>query len=388
LEAVRFDNPTRNVARRDRQATGLMPVAWFNDAGGVTLGVRSRSNYLGRFERGLVLVTRGVDPDATHPGGVYARWENPVARPMPRTRTAVASWAVEGRAGLALSLDRALRRRWVDRADPHTGLDALWMATTDVSYLDPGLWDDAGTIEAGPWFASTWPSGRTTLHARLGSRAGVVYRLPGPGIQSTNRYDVEGFWRTTAELSARRPLGGGTTLGVRLFGGGYLAQNNPPRQRRIGIAGADPYETFTNPLLRSRGALFVRPDFHYHAAGDANLRAFAPAVGGRWAVSLNVELTQGVYSRRQGFLRSAGVTAFADGGVVDTLAVPSLEGRAWTALYDAGLGLVTTHAVGDLAWTMRVELPLLVNRWDFAADPAAGDRQAAFRWQVALAPSF
>jgi len=42
------------------------------------------------------------------------------------------------------------------------------------------------------------------------------------------------------------------------------------------VAGADPYTTFANPLLRSRGALFVRPDFHYQAPGDANLRAFRP----------------------------------------------------------------------------------------------------------------
>jgi hypothetical protein len=388
LQTVRLDNPTRNVARRDRLAVGLMPVAWFNDAGGVTLGVRSRSNYLGRFERGLILLTRGVDPDAAQPGGVFVRWENPVAHPIPRTTTAMSAWAVEGRAGVSLFWDRALRRRWVDRADPHAGFDALWMATTDVSYLDPGLWDDAGTVEAGPWFASTWPHGRTRLHARVGSRAGVVYRLPGPGIQSSNRYDVEGYWRTTAELDARRPLGGNTTLGVRLFGGGYLAQSSPPRQRRIGIAGADPYETFTNPLLRSRGALLVRPDFHYQAPGNANLRAFSPAVGGRWAVSVNLELSHGLYSRRRGFLRSLGATAFVDGGLVDSLAVPSFEGRAWTPLYDAGLGLVTTHVAGDLAWTMRVELPLVVNRWDFAADRAAGDGRGAFRWQVSLAPSF
>jgi hypothetical protein len=44
-----------------------------------------------------------------------------------------------------------------------------------------------------------------------------------------------------------------STAGVRLFGGGYLAANDPPLQRRIMLAGADPYQTFTNPLLlRSR----------------------------------------------------------------------------------------------------------------------------------------
>jgi hypothetical protein len=37
---------------------------------------------------------------------------------------------------------------------------------------------------------------------------------------------------------------------------------------------------------------------------------------------------------------------------------------------------------------MRFELPLLVNRWDFAADARAGDGRTAFRWQVSLQPSF
>jgi hypothetical protein len=78
-DALRLDNPTKNVIRRDASTTGVMPVTWFNDAGGVTVGVRFRGNYLGRFQRSLGLFTRGLDPDATQPGGVYLRWENPVA---------------------------------------------------------------------------------------------------------------------------------------------------------------------------------------------------------------------------------------------------------------------------------------------------------------------
>jgi hypothetical protein len=43
---------------------------------------------------------------------------------------------------------------------------------------------------------------------------------------------------------------------------------------------------------------------------------------------------------------------------------------------------------GDLDWTMRVEFPLIVNRWDAAADRPRGAERAAFRWQVSLSPSF
>jgi len=388
LTALRFDNPTRDVSRRDRIAQGLMPVVWSNEAGGLTLGLRSRANYLGRFERGLMLVTRGLDPDATHPGGVYVRWENPVAHFVPRVTSTFAAWTVEGRAGARMSWDRSLRRRWVDRADPHAGFDALWMATSDVSYLDPRLWDDAGTVEAGPWFASTWGS-RTMYEARVGGRLGLLYRYPTRGFESADRYDVEAFVRTTAQLGLRRPLGGGMTLGARWFGGGYLAPSRPPRQRRIGVGGADPYATFTNPLLRSRGALFVRPDFHYHAPGDANLRAFSPAAGGRWAVSMNVELARRLFSRRTGLVRAVAIMGFADAGLVDTLAVPSAGSGAATFLYDAGVGLVATHTLGDVAWTTRLEVPFVVNRWDFAADRAGStDGRVRFRWQVSLSPSF
>ena len=244
-------------------------------------------------------------------------------------------------------------------------------------------------MEAGPWFASTWPAGRNTLHVRVGARGGVIYRDPGPGITSKDRYDVEGFLRGTAELSARRPFVVGTRLGVRVFAGGYLAHSKPPLQRRIYLAGADPYETFTNPLLRSRGALFVRPDFHYQAPGDANLRGFAPELGGRWALSANLELSRRLLSRRQGAVRSIALEAFGDAGVVDSAAVPSATGRRTaTTLWDAGVGLVSTHQIGDLEWTMRFELPLFVNRWEFAADRHAGDGRSAFRWSFSLAPSF
>jgi hypothetical protein len=181
-----------------------------------------------------------------------------------------------------------------------------------------------------------------------------------------------------------------TTFGARAFAGGYIAQNAPPLQRRVMVSGADPYETFTNPLLRSRGALLVRPDFHYHAPGDANLRGFRPDLGGRWAVALNMEGTKSIFRRRQGFLRDVSLEAFADAGVVDSQAVPSATSSSYTTLYDGGLGIITRHRINDLSWTMRFEMPLVVNRWDYAADihEATTDGRLHFRWQISLEPSF
>ena len=387
----RLDDPTRETTRRDRMVSALLPVAWSNDYGGLTLALRGRDNYLGRFEKTFTLVSVGLGDGATHRVGGYVRFANPVSHPMPRTESSVAAWQVEGRSGVAVSVDRSLRRHVSFGPDPHAGFDLLWMATTDLGYLDRGLWDDAGTIEAGPWIGTTVEHGNTVWQGRLRLRGGVVYRFPGPGIVATNRYDLEPFTRATGEISARTPFWLKSTLGLRVFGGAYLGDNVPPLQRRIPIAGADPYETFTNPLLRSRGAAFVRRDFHYHAPGNANLRAFRSDLGGRWAVGVNIETTRPLLApRHPGLLSGMALEAFLDLGVVDTLAVPSAAAGQWyTTLYDGGVGVVTRHRIRDLDWSFRLEFPLVVNRFNYAADwNGANEGRLAFRWQVSLESSF
>ena len=388
----RFDDPTREVTRRDRIVSALLPVAWSNDYGGVTLALRVRDNYLGRFEKSVGLFSVGLDSDATHRKGWYVRLANPVRHPMPRTESSVAAWQVEGRTGVQFSVDRSLRRHPSFGADAHAGFDALWMATTDIGFVDTRMWEDAGTIEVGPWFGTTVERGNTTWQGRLGVRGGVVYRLQGPGIVSNNRYDVEPYARGTFEASVRTPFWLKTTLGARVFGGGYLADNAPPPlQRRIPVAGADPYETFTNPLLRSRGALFVRPDFHYHAPGNTNLRAFRADLGGRWAAGVNLEATKQLLApRRPGLLSGMALETFMDLGLVDTLAVPATTtGKSYTPLYDWGVGVLTRHRVRDLNWTFRLEFPVVVNRWEYAAaGNAPTDGRIAFRWQISLESSF
>src|SRR5438445_496345 len=385
----RIDDPTRETARRDRLVRAWMPVAWYNDAGGVTLGLRERSNYLGAYNRGLLFGTVATRPAATARFGGYLRFADPIGHLTPRTQTSVAAWAIEGRAGAAFSIDRSLRRHLASRADPHVGFDALWMATTNLTYLDRRLWDDAGTLEAGPWVATTLARGAAVLRLRLGARGGLVYSNPGIGVVTSTRYDVEGFGRFTGEASVRAPFWLGTTLGVRLFSGGYAGRSIPVRQRRIPIAGADPYETFTNPLLRSRGALFVRPDVQYHAPGNANQRGFRSNLAGRWAGALNVELTRSVFRREAGILREAAVEVFADGGVVDPLAVPaSPRGRGYATLCDGGVGLGVRPRGRARGWAVRLGGPRARKRWERAADFRPGEGKLALRWHFSLEPSF
>jgi hypothetical protein len=373
----RLDDPTRETVRRDRLVAAVLPLAWSNDYGGVTIGYRGRENYLGRFSKNTAIFSAGLARNATDRWGVYGRWANPVQHPMPRTDAYAAFWSVEGRTGVALHADRSLREHLTFGPDPHAGFDAIWMAVNDLGYVDRRLWGNAGTLEAGPWGSVTGRRGDRVWRARASVRGGIVYRNPGPGIQSSSRYDIEGFGRAEGEVSLRV-----RSFGVRLYGGAYLAQNPPPLQRRIMVAGADPYATFTNPLLRSRGSLFVRPNFHYHAPGDANLRGFRPDLGGRWAVALNLEDTKALLQKP-----NVALEVFADAGIVDTQAVPSSPaGRSYTTLYDGGVGIVTRQHIHELAWTMRFETPFVVNRWDYAA--GGTDRRYAFRWLVSLEPSF
>ena len=156
------------------------------------------------------------------------------------------------------------------------------------------------------------------------------------------------------------------------------------------MGGADPYETFTDPLLRSRGAWFVRPGFYYQTPGDGNLRGFSSTLGGRWAVTGNVEVTRSVITRRAGFLperHRRRVLRWRPGGFRGgDLRFGHQEARV-TTLWDGGAGLVFQTTIRQLAWTTRFEVPFLVNRFDKAADVRSGGN-TAFRWSVSLAPSF
>jgi hypothetical protein len=200
---------------------------------------------------------------------------------------------------------------------------------------------------------------------------------------------VAGFARVTAEASVRAPAWLGTRVGLRLFGGAYLSTSDPLKQRRIMVAGADPYQTFTNPFVRSAGALFVRPGLYYQAPGDAGLRAFRPTLGGRWALAVNAELTHSLVHRERGVVRNVALEGFFDIGLVDSMATsPQPGGKPYSVLHDSGIGVVTQHQAGDLAWTMRVEFPIEMNAWSLsAADRPTGGR-IAFRWVVSLSPTF
>lgn len=392
-EAFGLDTYVRTVARRDVLVSQIAPSVWYNDAAGLTVGLRWRSNYLGRYERNVVWLTRGLTGDDPATQGkvadYYLRIENPLLLRRPRTTQSLGAWQLEGRAGGRLHWEREHRRSWATPDRLITGWTAQLMVTRNRQFLDPALWEDAGTVELHRTYGWRLPSGRTGWSIDLDLGGGVAYALDGNGQRFDHQYDMEPYFRPTASAAMRRSLGdGGWRVGARAFAGAYVASNAPLRQRAVPVNGADPYETFANPLVRSVGAVLVRPNVFYHAPGNGNLRGYAPGLGGRWIAALNLELERSLLAFRRGPLRSVGVVAFGDGAVADTLAVPSPGGSGATVLADAGVGLRFDLRVGDLQFPLRAELPLWLNRPGYAQDQRTTSKAFDFRWLISVQPIF
>jgi hypothetical protein len=195
--------------------------------------------------------------------------------------------------------------------------------------------------------------------------------------------------RGTADFRHRRPVGpfevrGRAWLaGVVKFGGanpGQPASTLPP-QRRIYLAGADPYQTFNNPFLRSDGALLVKPDVNYQAAGGAGLRGYDATLAATWAAALNMELMKALFRapRRHAFT-GLSLALFADAAATHS---PDLTGLA-----DAGVGVRATHRVGPTNFATRLDFPLLVSDPSRAVGASAGDGHTKFRFVWSFEEAF
>src|SRR5439155_5912829 len=131
----------------------------------------------GDIERGLFVASAATRGGATSSISLYGRWTNPplLGGGGPHA-TSVAAWSIEGRTGAALSLDRSPSQPPSGDVDRRIGVVALWMATTNVAYLDRRLWDNAGSIEISPSRSTTVRRGETVRRASVAARVGTVYR--------------------------------------------------------------------------------------------------------------------------------------------------------------------------------------------------------------------
>ena len=391
-------------ARRDRLVVNWIPTAWFNDVGGVTLGFQSRSNYLGRFDLNTTRFTwpTGLGNDSTvgrtarlRPDW-YVSLRNPVRFRMPRTQTEVATWWLEGRTGGRLAIERDDRPHFDSPIRIQGGTSLAVMAVTDARYLDRRRWDDVNTAELTVWATrsvaeqgaaaqETAPSaGRLELAVGQAFWPQVHYVNSVDPVVPPRPRDLRGATYARGSLSMQRAGRVGVlNLRLRTVAAGTLGGSAVPLQRRFFLGGADPYATFANPFLRSRGALFARDDAHYQAPGGLGLRGFSPLASATWGVALNAEAAWRVVERpsKRAF-SSVSLAAFVDAALLDRAAL----GRA--AVADAGVGLRAAHRIGPTRFVTRVDLPLVVTRPSAAVAGAAGDGAFKFRWVWSLEEAF
>ena len=373
-------------SRRDRLTVGLQPTVWYNDAGGVTLGVRSRDDYLGRFEQNQALVTTstgwGVDNDVKKVD-VFLRARNPVALRAANMSQTFDAFRIEGRYGARATLDWSRRRNLTSGPVYRSGVSLTWIGIDDTRYLDPGLYDDVGTVEVQTFGGVRTQSGKWELAVQSSMGGGLIYNRD--GLAASGRPDLNPFYfRATLGAVARRALGETRTLGARLFGGYSRGKEETAKQRQIYLQGSDPFEQLYNPFLRSRGALLVGEDFHYHSPGGAGVRGIDRRASTGAVVALNLELDQTLVARPNTRLfNRIGVAAFGDLAHAFDGAGSSFPSGF---LGDAGLGIRADHRIGDTQFTTRFEVPLYVSRPELSVRPTGKDFN--FRWIFSFEPAF
>ncbi len=377
-------------ARRERLTVGLQPVAWYNDAGGVTLGLRVRDDYLGRFEQNVTMVTGstgwGVD-DGAKDADFLLRVRNPVFLRAPNTSQTLDVYNVEGRFGTTATLERS-RRSHLTFGPTWTRAVALqWVQPDDFRYLDRGYYDDAGTVEVAVSGGVATRTGGWQLDLRSSLAGGLAYNRN--GLAASGRADLDPFYgRATVEGTARRPLGRRAGLAARLYGAVAGGDDPAAKQRQVYVQGADPLERLLNPFLRSRGSLLEGHDVNYQLPGGGGVRGVDPRVSTRALVALNLEFERTMVSRPKSRLFSrvalAGFTdlahAIGDGAL-------SRPGAPLRFIGDAGVGLRAEHRIGNTRFVTRFDFPLWVSRPELAQDASAGDDRMAFRWVFSFQPA-
>ncbi|MBA3343731.1 MAG: M1 family metallopeptidase [Gemmatimonadales bacterium] len=376
---------------RDRMTVGVHPTLWYNDAGGVTLGVRSRDDYLGRFEQNVALVSRstgwGADDGVEHLD-VFLRARNPVFLRAPNISQTFDAFKVEGRFGISARLGRTRREHLTFGPTWSQGIALEWVHPDDFRYLDRGLYDDAGTVEAQLTSGLATSSGRWQLGLRTSLGGGLAYNRD--GLAASGRPELDPFYfRGQLEGTARRDLGSRLALGVRVYAGVASGHDDAPKQRQIYFQGTDPLEQLTNPFLRSRGALLVGNDFNYQQPGGAGVRGINSRISTAAIVALNLELEQTVMTRPEaGLFNRIGIAAFTDLSHDIGGSAQPLLGERIRFLGDAGVGLRAEHRIGDTRFMTRFDLPLYVSRPELAQEQGPGDDEVGFRWVFSFEPAF
>ena len=378
-------------SRRDRLTVGVQPTLWYNDAGGVTLGIRSRDDYLGRFEQNVAMLTGstgwGVD-DEVKDIDFFLRAKNPVVLRAPNLSQTFDAYKIEGRYGAAATLEWSRRAHLTFGPTRSHRVSLRWVGIDDTRYLDPGYYDDVGTVELQFANGISNESGQWNLSARSSLGGGLAYNRD--GLAASGRSNLDPFYfNGFIEGIARRDLAHGLGLAVRGYLAAGLSDHSAAKQRQVYFQGSDPLSQLYNPFLRSRGALLVRDDFNYQSPGGAGVRGVDPRLSTSAIAALNLEVEQSLLSRPESHLfKRISIAAFSDlaqgiGSMSQTPAAGTIR-----FLSDAGLGIRAAHRIGDTEFVTRFDFPLFVSRPELAQDASAGDDDLAFRWVFSFEQPF
>jgi hypothetical protein len=366
-----------------------LPDAWYNDPGGVTLGLRLRtaptetgSHHTLRLGWSTGLFSPRTATIKTLQASLTL--ENPFRLRGRDLEQRVDLFRLDGRSGVAVSIGR--RERF--------GAALRWLAVHDDRFVDPRLWEVGGTLEVPFWIERRGEVGAWRTRARGTVTGAVEYRRPGDGITTRTRYDMQPWASAQLDVTARRPISGAVSVGVRASHASLMSADPLLPQRRLFVAGADPYQQMTNPFLRAVGAPLLRGDMagHWHEAGGGNLRGFDAALSSEHRTALNVEVEATLLRREQPLLSRVALVAFGDvahlgaargiGGDAESLVLRPAVRRT---LVDAGIGLRMQHRIAGVAFQSRVELPFYVNDAAWASTQRV-ERVSLKRWLVGVAP--
>jgi hypothetical protein len=355
----------------------------------VTLGVRSREDYLGRYQQNQWMYTVGTGwgaDDGVQQVDFLFRLKNPVAlRATNLSPTFDAFW-LEGRYGFRANLEWTRRAHLGFGPVARRGVSLTWVGVDDVRFLDPGLYDDVGTVELQSFGGLTTASGKWQLQFQSSVGGGLVYNRD--GLAATGRPELNPFYfRGTIEGVARRPIGTKSNLAARAFIGYSRGDEETAKQRQIYLQGADPLQQLYNPFLRSRGSILAGEDFHYHAPGGAGVRGLDRRVSTGAVVALNLELDRALLTRPTARLfNRVAIAAFTDVAHAFGEADQPLTGERLRFVADVGIGLRADHRIGDTRFTTRFDVPLYVSRPELSVRPTGNEGE--FRWVFSFEPAF
>ena len=376
---------------RDALGLGIAPVAWFNDAAGLTVGARTRENYLGRYELNVGMLSYGTG--AGRPSGTTTtrrvdyqlRWQNPTFLRSTGLGETLEFFTAEGRTGASIGVTKVSRPYLGYGPTVSDAFGVSWVHAFDAGYLDPTRWQRGGTIEAAYSHSVAATSRHWNLSGAAALVSGIDYFNPGPPVPGGTNYVWGGYFKASVQGTARRAVGK-FGLSLRGFIGVTATRDSVVRQSLFFLGGAGPAAELWNPFLRSRGALLVRPDLYYQQPGDGNVRGVSRSIAANHLATINAELARNVSSHpRRHLFNSISVAAFGDLGVADgDLAAGS--GSEFKGIAEAGVGLRATHRIGQTAFTTRFDLPLFVSVPGAAADTHPGLDKVGFRWLFSFEP--